>query len=97
MYRIIQTLYLNRRLWRLTIYDSRFDLVGIYSIYLPPDSDVINVPPQRHISIHADHKDMWIPIIKNFDGKTPVEIKEYLGLLVLVHQDWVLKTEELQQ
>lgn len=96
MYKITQTLFLGRRLWRLTIYDSYHDLVGRYSFYLPPDSDVVSVPPQRRISVHTDHRNIWIPIIKYFDGKTTTQIKEYLELLVLIHQDWVFKTEELK-
>lgn len=95
MYKITQTLFLGRRLWRLTIQDSYCDFVGIYSFYLHPDSDVISVPPQRHLAVHTAHRDMWIPIIKCFDGKTIIQIKDYLELLVLINQDWVFKTEEL--
>ena len=97
MYKITQTLFLGRRLWRLTILDSKNDLIGIYSFYLPLDSDVVSVSPQRHISVHANHRDIWIPIIKCFDGKTTIQIKEYLELLVLINQDWVFKTEELEE
>mgnify|MGYP005615647567 FL=1 len=96
MYKITQTFYQNRRLWKLTILDRYHDFVGIYSFYLHPDSDVINVPLQRHLSVHAAHRDMWLPIIKYFDGKTTTQIKEYLELLVLINQDWVFKTEELE-
>ena len=96
MYKITQTLFLGRRLWRLTILDSKYSLVGMYSYYLHPDSDVINVPLQRHLSVHAVHRDIWIPIINCFDGKTTTQIKDYLELLVLINQDWVFKTEELE-
>ena len=96
MYKITQTLFLNKRLWRLTILDSKYSLVGIYSYYLHPDSDVISVPLQRHLSVHTVHRDMWLPIVKYFDGKTTTQIKDYLELLVLINQDWVFKTEELE-